>query len=448
MKSLYILGIMFTVLIFAGTSSKLYFPQKPADLAINQYETYTKKLQKKYDSEDDYGIAFYLAALEAPVEKINKHLQKGIKINPEKACESIFSVQRFAGHRFYQVIYRYDTLTFKKAFNSCLSALGEDAFDLYMEKEDERSAAYQKKLPQIDSTKMDTSLMKVLQNIYEDDQKYRKKVDILYNTEEENNRYYALMDSIDAINLIKVDSLINTIGCVKPAVVGYDASTAMFLVLHHQSDLKVRKKYRNFIEDCYFGRWEMYDIRTADIEKNQVLETISERVNKCLENADTLGFTIVETGQKGFSHDVEEECIIGAVLPTFETKDINSQTVNTKSLQDKVNVINFWFTECKLCIKEMPYLNTLVDTYANKNVNFVAFNRDNIDETKDFLKSNEFNFQILPETKDIVKNKFNMIWGYPLTIVTDKQNEVVGVFRALDDETKVQKIEELIEENI
>jgi len=436
--------------LFAACSKQgTYYPEKHAELTNYEYEKYSEKLKTKYSNEDYFGIAFQLASLKAPGNMVDKYLEKAIKQNANDACESIYQVQKLANFRFYQTLYRHDTLIFQKAFKSCLNELGENSFDLYMENYNKSVEEHQKTRPQIDSTIMDVDLIQTLQKILDDDQKYRIKIDELRNTEEENNRYYSLQEETDSINLIKVASIIKTKGCTKPEVVGYEASRAIFLVLHHQPDLNIRNKYRSFIEECYpGGTLNLYDKGTSDLKNSQVFETIDERVNKCLEGADTTHFVLAESGKKGFSHDIDKDCILQAKLPPFEATDLNNQIINTESLTGKVNVINFWFTQCKPCIKEMPFLNTLTDKYKDQDINFIALNRDEIAETKSLLDKQKFNFRIIPDSEILIKKTFNMIWPYPFTIVTDNQNKVVGAFSAIDDERREQQIVKLIEENL
>lgn len=267
MKLFFLLTTFFLCFVFSFCkSSKPYFPEKHPDLSKSEYETFINKLREKYNSVDDFEIAFYLANLKASGKLIDTHLKRAIEKKPEDACVAIFRIQRYANNRFYQTLYRHDTLTFRKAFNICLKKLGEDSFHIYMEKYHKSVQENQKLKSQIDSNKMDINLMETLEEIYTDDQKYRKKIDILNKSEEENSRYFVLQEVLDSTNLLKVDSIINTIGCTKPEVVGYDLAMTIFFVLHHQTDINVRERYRYFIEDCYQGgTLHLYDKGTSDL---------------------------------------------------------------------------------------------------------------------------------------------------------------------------------------
>jgi len=200
-----------------------------------------------------------------------------------------------------------------------------------------------------------------------------------------------------------------------------------------------------FISSAVFG--QIYVRATSDLHSNKEFDTMDKRVDQCLENANTQEFEIIVEGEtrKVTSHDADETCILGAVLPDFEVMDIYKKSINTQSLKGKVNVINFWFTQCKPCLKEMPFLNTLVDQFKDEGVNFVAFNRDDIPTTKNLLTKNEFNFRVIADAEELINKKMKMIWGYPLTIVTDKQNKVVATFKACLDKTCEEELIQTIE---
>jgi len=55
----------------------------------------------------------------------------------------------------------------------------------------------------------------------------------------------------------------------------------------------------------------------------------------------------------------------GGKFVHFKTTDINDNKVNTKNLGGKIIVLNFWFIKCPPCIREMPELNKITETYKS-----------------------------------------------------------------------------------
>ena len=66
--------------------------------------------------------------------------------------------------------------------------------------------------------------------------------------------------------------------------------------------------------------------------------------------------------------------------PKLTLKDLGGQTQKLSSLRGKAIVLNFWATWCEPCQEELPRLSKLAQSYAGKNVQFVAVS---IDAAKD-----------------------------------------------------------------
>ncbi|MFN7115181.1 MAG: TlpA family protein disulfide reductase [Saprospiraceae bacterium] len=182
-------------------------------------------------------------------------------------------------------------------------------------------------------------------------------------------------------------------------------------------------------------------------------ETYAVRVANCLKNSEDLGleFEVVETGQKGRPHIVKPACLLGAKLPEFELTDMNGNTINTNNIKGKINIINFWFIHCAPCVEEIPDLNTLVQKYNRSDINFLAIVRDQPEQLQEFLKEHPFHFTILPNGTDVTENQFHLMWGYPFTLITDKENRIIGAIRAGGAENRIsesiiQKVEAILED--
>jgi thiol-disulfide isomerase/thioredoxin len=69
--------------------------------------------------------------------------------------------------------------------------------------------------------------------------------------------------------------------------------------------------------------------------------------------------------------------------PQLSLKDLSGQTQKLSALRGKIVVLNFWATWCEPCQDELPRLSKLSQSYAGKNVQFVAVS---IDAAKDRAK--------------------------------------------------------------
>lgn len=158
-------------------------------------------------------------------------------------------------------------------------------------------------------------------------------------------------------------------------------------------------------------------------------ETYQDRAAKCFKAADKIEMTIEGTDKKELGIDANPSCILGVSLPEFDVADMNNNRIRTKDLKGKINIINFWFKACAPCVAEIPDLNSLVKKYKSKEINFLAITRDSSIEIEGFLKKHPFDFTIIPNGNDLFRKKFQLIWGYPFTIITNKKNVIIGTIQ-------------------
>lgn len=137
---------------------------------------------------------------------------------------------------------------------------------------------------------------------------------------------------------------------------------------------------------------------------------------------------------------------IGKPFPDFQLYDINRNILTSSTFQDKLVIINFWFTRCMPCIKEMPELNELVHKYSqNKEVLFLAYSFDSETELNAFLEKRSFKYNIIPNSKTLI-DELN-ITNYPTHMIVNDgviEKILIGskdIFKNLDNyiKTKLNK---------
>ena len=107
----------------------------------------------------------------------------------------------------------------------------------------------------------------------------------------------------------------------------------------------------------------------------------------------------------------------------FKATDMNGNKINTKNLVGKIIVLNYWFIKCPPCVREMPELNHLVETYkTDSSVVFIAIALDQKYDLEQFLKTTPFEYTIVHEGRFIADQ--NKITSYPTNVVIDQQGKV------------------------
>ena len=137
--------------------------------------------------------------------------------------------------------------------------------------------------------------------------------------------------------------------------------------------------------------------------------------------------------------------LIGAQLPDFVATTLDGKTIDHTYFQDKVSVINFWFEGCHPCEAEMPGFNKLVERYDQKPVTFLAIGKNSPADIKDFIARKPFNFDHIAYGLPIIQDTFQACWGYPLTMVADKDMRIVYASHGgRDDSTAVGEIQAVL----
>lgn len=169
------------------------------------------------------------------------------------------------------------------------------------------------------------------------------------------------------------------------------------------------------------------------IQCQSSVDTIKERTIECLEQSETIEFE-TEDGKKGSSHIVDMSCIIGSKLPFLQLENNFGEVTSTSDLLGKKSIIHFWFIDCKPCVEEIPRLNNLMQELGTKKINFLAISKDANNRLEIFLDNVPFDFNLFPNSGKLIKSEFGLMWGYPMTIITDQDNIVQKTYGALSDD--------------
>jgi thiol-disulfide isomerase/thioredoxin len=108
---------------------------------------------------------------------------------------------------------------------------------------------------------------------------------------------------------------------------------------------------------------------------------------------------------------------------------ITGKSYGPAELGGKVVVLNFWYTSCPPCLKEIPELNQLVDEYRDQNVVFLGFAIDEKAEIERFLKENPFKYEIIPSAAQLMlrflqpDKEGRLETKFPTHIVVDREGK-------------------------
>lgn len=158
------------------------------------------------------------------------------------------------------------------------------------------------------------------------------------------------------------------------------------------------------------GEYAILPADTKDASKGFLLSAISkeEQLKRAMAAPKPKESTAFKTGKK---------------INNISAHDMDGNRIDTKELKGKVIVINFWFTTCPPCRAERPYLNKIVDDYkSDSNIVFLAIALDPKERLRNYLKENEFKYNVIPEGRQIVEDL--KVTSYPTQLILDKEGKV------------------------
>jgi thiol-disulfide isomerase/thioredoxin len=115
----------------------------------------------------------------------------------------------------------------------------------------------------------------------------------------------------------------------------------------------------------------------------------------------------------------------GSYIENLDLTDIKGNKFSLEGLNGKIIVLNFWFSKCAPCIKEMPDLNDLKEKYKGKSIAFFSITYDNKSLVDDFLKKIKLDFIVIPNDIKTI-NQFG-IQFFPTNLVIDSNGKVVYI---------------------
>lgn len=147
-----------------------------------------------------------------------------------------------------------------------------------------------------------------------------------------------------------------------------------------------------------------------------------------LKSAKTGRVLDLETLKMNESNIAGNETRIGKIsinmdFPDIHFSDINNKIWESDMFDNKVIVLNFWFVGCKPCIKEIPELNKLANTFKDDGVIFLAFANDNRFVLEHFLEKKKFNYNIIPNSSSFSIQQLG-IHNFPTHIIIDPYGKV------------------------
>jgi peroxiredoxin len=116
-----------------------------------------------------------------------------------------------------------------------------------------------------------------------------------------------------------------------------------------------------------------------------------------------------------------------ALAPAVTVVSLQGERVALDALQGKVVLVNFWATDCAVCLQEMP---AMVETYRKYRARgfealFIAMPYDRPDRVLHYARSEQLPFKVALDIQGEAARAFGGIQGTPTTFIVDKRGRIV-----------------------
>jgi peroxiredoxin len=133
--------------------------------------------------------------------------------------------------------------------------------------------------------------------------------------------------------------------------------------------------------------------------------------------------------------------------PGVTFTSIKGEKVATADLRGRVVLVNFWATDCPVCLKEMPRLVETYRKFGPRGVELiaVAMRYDPPNYVLNYTEKNGLPFKVALDPRGELAKAFDGVRLTPTTIVIDKKGNMVT---RIIGEPDFSKLEALIEQKL
>ena len=133
--------------------------------------------------------------------------------------------------------------------------------------------------------------------------------------------------------------------------------------------------------------------------------------------------------------------------PDVALVSIRGEKLAIAELRGRVVVVNFWATDCAICVKEMPELARTYQRHRERGMEFIAIamRHDMPSRVVDYAGRNALPFKVALDVNGELAQAFGSVRFTPTTFVIDKRGKIVA---RIQGEPDFAKLNALIEEKL
>jgi peroxiredoxin len=146
----------------------------------------------------------------------------------------------------------------------------------------------------------------------------------------------------------------------------------------------------------------------------------------------------------------EAAALTSQIAPDFTLQTLDGASVRLSSLRGKVVLINFWATWCPPCVREIPRLVRVAETYKEEGLVVLGVNttfQDDPAKVQQFVRDHGIAYPVLLDSEGMVSEKYpaRLI---PTTYLIDRSGKIVQTkVGEVDEATLNEQVRALLADN-
>lgn len=135
------------------------------------------------------------------------------------------------------------------------------------------------------------------------------------------------------------------------------------------------------------------------------------------------------------------------IAPQVTFVSLQGEQITMHGLRGKVVLVNFWATDCAICLKEMPEMVKTYNKYHERGFEYVAvaMKHDPPNYVISYAEKNALPFKVALDPMGALAQAFGDVKLTPTTFVIDRRGNIVGRIVGEPDFPGLRK---LLEENL
>jgi len=152
-------------------------------------------------------------------------------------------------------------------------------------------------------------------------------------------------------------------------------------------------------------------------------------------------YIIVCAAALAIAHFVFGRWSAPAAQPGVIMRSIEGERLSFAELRGRVVLVNFWATNCGVCLEEMPAMAQTYQRFRARGLEavFVAMPYDRPDHVLAYARSKALPFKVVLDVQGEINAAFGGVRATPTTFIIDKRGRIVERILGMPDFTRLER---------